>query len=174
MKDPRSRVYHLSIEDAHMQKVVRRSAPCFSAFVLIIGAGLASAQAPDPFAGTWKLNLTKSKYVTAAPKSTTITFAPAAKGYAVTIDAIGPDGQPQKWGYTSSFDGSENPVSGNPGVDTVVARTRNGTVEYLKAGKVVATTASVMSDDGRTLTVTVKFADPQGNELTNVSVYDRQ
>jgi len=126
-----------------MQKLVRRAAACLGAFVFIIGAGLASAQAPDPFAGTWQLNLSKSKYATPAPKSMTITFAPAAKGYAVTIDAIGPDGQPQKWGYTSSFDGSENPVSGNPAVDTVVARTRTGTVEYLKAGKVVSTTASV-------------------------------
>ena len=86
-----------------MQKLVRRAATCLGAFVFIIGAGLASAQAPDPFAGTWKLNLTKSKYTTPAPKSMTITFAPAAKGYAVTIDAIGPDGQPQKWGYTSSL-----------------------------------------------------------------------
>ena len=44
--------------------------------------------------GTWKLNLVKSQYATPAPKSMTITFAPAAKGYAVTVDAIGSDGQP--------------------------------------------------------------------------------
>ena len=63
---------------------------------------------------------------------------------------------------TSSFDGSENPVSGNPNIDTVFARTKTGTVEYMKAGKVVSTTTSVMSDDGKTLTVTVKFLDAQG------------
>ena len=65
-------------------------------------------------------------------------------------------------------------MSGNPQIDTVVARTRTGTVEYLKAGKVVSTTASVMSDDGKTLTVTIKFADSQGQEVTNVAVYERQ
>jgi hypothetical protein len=101
-------------------------------------------------------------------------FAPAAKGYAVTIDAIRPDGQPQKWGYTSSFDGSENPVSGNPNIDTIVARTRTGTVEYMKAGKVVSTTTSVMSDVDKTLTVTVKSLNAQGNEVTTIAVYDRQ
>ena len=120
------------------------------------------------------LNLAKSTYATPAPKSMTVTFAPAAKGYAVTIDAIGPDGQPQTWGYTSTFDGSESPVSGNPNIDAVAARTRTGTVEYLKAGKVVLTTTSVMSDDGKTLTVTVKVLDAQGKEVTNVAVYDGQ
>jgi hypothetical protein len=157
-----------------MRKGLTRVAMDLRAFVFILCAAVPSAQAPDPLVGTWTLNLTKSKYATPAPKGMTITFASAAKGYVVSIDAIGPDGQPQKWGYTSSFDGSENPVSGNPSIDTVVARTRTGTVEYLKAGKVVSTTASVMSDDGKTLTVTVKVVDAQGKEFTNVVVYDKQ
>jgi hypothetical protein len=157
-----------------MQISATRVATCFGVFVFVLCAAVSSAQAPDPIVGTWKLNLAKSKYATPAPKSMAITFAPAAKGYAVTIEAIGPDDQPQKWGYTSSFDGSENPVSGNPNIDTVVARTRTGTVEYMKAGKVVSTTTSVMSDDGKTLTVTVKFLDAQRKEVTTVAVYDRQ
>jgi hypothetical protein len=147
---------------------------CLGVAVFILGAAVSSAQAPDPFVGTWKVNLTKSKYVTPAPKSMTVTFAPAPKGYAVTIEATGPDGQPQKWGYTSSFDGSENPVWGNPSVDMVVARTRTGTVEYLKAGKVITTTSSVMSDDGKTLTVTVSIPIAEAKEVTNLVVYDRQ
>ena len=108
---------------------------CLGVPVFVLCAAVSSAQAPDPFVGTWELNLAKSKYATPAPKSMTITFALAAKGYAVTIDAIGPDGQPQMWGYTSSFDGSENPVSRNANIDTVVARPRTGTVEYMKAGR---------------------------------------
>ena len=157
-----------------MRKVGTPFAICLAVFVFVFCAAGASAQAPDPIVGTWKLNLAKSKYVTPAPKSMTVTFAPAPKGYAVTIEAIGPDGQPQKWGYTSSFDGSESPVSGNPNIDAVVARTRTGTVEYMKAGKVVTTTESVISDDGKTLTVTVRVPDGQGKEFTNIVVYDRQ
>ena len=156
-----------------MQELATRLAMCLGVFVFSIGAAVSSAQAPDPFLGTWKLNLAKSMYATPAPKSMAITFAPAAKGYAVTIEAIGPDGQPQKWGYTSSFDGSENPVTGNPGIDTVVARTRTGTVEYMKGGKVIATTSSVISDDGKTLTVSVKSLNAQGNEVTSVAVYEK-
>jgi hypothetical protein len=164
---------HFFDEGRDMQTFAAR-AVMLGLVVFVISAAVSSAQAPDPFLGTWTLNLAKSKYATPAPKRMTITFAPAAKGYAVSIDAIGPDGQPQKWGYTSSFDGSENPVTGNPSVDTVVARTRSGTVEYMKAGKVVSTTASVMSDDGKTLTVTVKFRDAQGTELTTIAVYEKQ
>ena len=47
-------------------------------------------------------------------------------------------------------------------------------VEYKKAGKVVTTTTSVISDNGKMLTVTVKVLDAQGKELTNVAVYDGQ
>ena len=106
----------------------------------------------------------------------TLTVAPAAKGWTITVDAVGPDGQPQRWGYTSTFDGSENPVSGNPNIDAAVFRSTEtgGIVEYKKGGQVVSTTSSTISDDGKTMTVTVKVPAAQGKEVTIVSVYDRQ
>ena len=159
-----------------MQNFVTRVAMCLGAFVFALCPAISSAQPPDPIVGTWKLNLTKSKYATPAPKSVTLTVAPAATGYAMTIDAIGPDGQPQKWGFTSRLDGSESAVSGNPAIDAVVARSNGtvGTVEYKKAGKVVVTTTSVLSDDGKSLIATVKMLDAQGKEVTTLAVYDRQ
>jgi hypothetical protein len=131
---------------------------------------------PDPVVGAWKLNLAKSSYVTPAPKSMTVTIAPAERGYAFTIDAVGPDGQPQKWGYISAFDGAESPVTGNPAIDAVIASTTGSgtTVRYKKGGSVITTTTSTVSDDGKTLFVTMKIPLPQGNEITNVAVYDRQ
>src|SRR5687767_4576383 len=80
--------------------------------LLVVGVPAAGAQnppraavlPPDPVVGAWTLNLAKSKYVTPAPKSMTVTIAPAERGYAFTIDAVGPDGQPQKWGYVSAFE----------------------------------------------------------------------
>ena len=150
--------------------------------LFVFGAGVARAQPPgaalpsDPMVGAWTLNLAKSKYATPAPKSMTVTIAPAARGYAFSVDAIGPDGQPQKWGYTSAFDGSESPVSGNPYIDAVVA-TSTGTgasLRYKKAGNVVTTTTSIVSDDGKTLFVTIKVPDAQGKEITSLAVYERQ
>ena len=153
-----------------------RIAMSFAVFLFVLGAAVSSAQAPDPILGTWKLNLTKSSYATPPPKSMTVTIAPATKGYAITVESVGADGQPQKWGYTSTFDGSENSVSGNPGIDSVVAKTTGsgGTVMYKKAGKVVSTTTSTLSDDGKMMTVTVKVVDAEGKEATNVAVYERQ
>jgi hypothetical protein len=159
-----------------MQKCATRVARCLGVLVFVLCAPISSAQAPDPIVGTWKLNLTKSKYAIPAPKSMTITIATAPNGWAIDVDAVGPDGQLQKWGYTSRFDGSESPVSGNPNVDAVVFRSTGtgGTVEYKKGGKVISTTQSAISDDGKTMTVTVKSLNAQGNEVSTVAVYDRQ
>jgi hypothetical protein len=159
-----------------MPKFANRVATCFGVVVLTVSGALSSAQPADPTVGTWKLNLAKSTYSVPAPKSMTLNVAPAAKGYAITIDAIGSDGQPQKWGYTTTFDGSEVPVTGNPGIDTVVARSTGsgGIVEYKKAGKVITTTSSSISDDGKTMTVTVRVPTADGKEITIISVYDRQ
>ena len=147
-----------------------------------LGTGLAGAQAPgaalppDPVLGTWKLNLAKSKYAIPAPKSTTVTITPAGRGYTFTIDAVGADGQPQKWSYTSAFDGAESPVTGNPNIDAVIASSQgSGTiVRYKKAGNVITTTTSEVSDDGRTLVVTIKVPDGKGNEISSTAVYERQ
>jgi hypothetical protein len=137
---------------------------------------LAAALPADPVVGAWKLNVEKSRYVTPAPKSMTVTIAPAARGYAFTIEAIGADGQLQKWGYVSAFDGAETPVTNNPAIDSVIASTTaNGTsVRYKKAGSVITTTTSTVSDDGKTLVVTMTIPLPQGTGITNVAVYERQ
>ena len=131
---------------------------------------------PDPTVGQWRLNLEKSKYETPAPKSMTVTIVPTTRGYAFTIEAIGADGQAQKWGYTSAFDGAVTPVTGAAGIDSVVASSSGAgtTVIYKRAGNVITTTTSVLSDDGRTLVVTAKIPGGPGKEFTNVSVYERQ
>ena len=159
-----------------MQKLVTCAAMCLCLLGFILCPAISTAQPPDPIVGTWKLNLAKSKYATPAPKSMTLTVAPAAIGYSMTVEAIGPDGQPQKWSFTSRYDGSESAVEGNPAIDAVVARSdgSSGTVEYKKAGRVLVTTTSVLSDDGKSLTATVKMLDAQGKELTTLAVYDRQ
>jgi hypothetical protein len=159
----------------HMRNIVKRFVICFAAFAVIFCTSIASAQPPDPIVGTWKLNLERSKYPIPAPKSMTIIIAPAASGWTLTVDAIGADGQPQRWGYTSRFDGSESPVSGNPSIDTAVFKSTEtgGIVQYKKNGSIVSTTSSAISDDGKTMTVTVKVPAAQGKEIVIVSVYDR-
>lgn len=59
----------------------------------------------------------------------------------------------------------------------ITMRTTGGagaTVRYKKNGNVITTTTSVVSDDGKSLTVTIKIPDGKGNEITSIAVYERQ
>jgi hypothetical protein len=153
-----------------------------SVVVAVVLVGLAavssSAQTPDPLVGSWKLNLAKSKYDPGpAPRSTTLKVDAAGKGFTVAVDAVGADGKPVKWGFTSQPDGKDAPVTGNPAIDTVSSTPRTGsagTTSYKKAGKVVSTVTTAVSADGKALTITTKGTDMQGRPVNNVAVYDRQ
>ena len=135
----------------------------------------ASAQAPDPFLGTWKLDTAKSTGPGPAPKSMTVAIERAGEARKVTVDGVGATGESFKWGYTASLDGKDAVVTGNPAFESVSgsqASPRDATVTYKKAGKVVSTLKSVVSADGKTLTVTSTPADPAGKP--SVQVYTKQ
>lgn len=156
-----------------------------SGFVALAAAVLVSvtiapvgAQAPDPLVGTWKLNVAKSMYSPGpAPQSSTVVIGTAGTGISVAVDSIGPDGKPIKWSYTSTADGKDSPVMGNPAFDMVSATRTTpsaGSTTYKKAGKTVSTLSTTVSDDGKLLTVTTTGTDVQGRMINNVAQYDRQ
>src|SRR5262249_45899703 len=69
------------------------------AAVLVLSASAASLaiQQADPFVGTWKLNLAKSKYDPGpAPKSTTAVYEVVQGGYKQTTDSIDAADKPSK------------------------------------------------------------------------------
>jgi hypothetical protein len=138
----------------------------------------ARAQTTDPYVGTWTLDVAKSTYKPGpAPKSTTVVVEAAGKGLKVSVDAVGADGTPMKWGYTSMRDGKDAPVTGNPNYDAVAltqSTPTTATAIYKKAGKVVITSKSSVSADGKTLTLTSTGTDPKGQAVNNVSVYTKK
>jgi hypothetical protein len=138
----------------------------------------ARAQAPDPFVGTWTLDVAKSTYKPGpAPKSTTVVVEPAGKGLKISVDAVAADGTPMKWEYTTMRDGKDAPVTGNPNFDAIaVTQTTptTGTAAYKKAGTVIMTSKSSLSSDGKTLTLTFTGTDPKGQAVNNVSVYTKK
>jgi hypothetical protein len=154
-------------------------------FTLVLGVGvlavaaLVTAQAKDPFVGTWTLNLAKSKYSPGpAPKSTTSTYEAAGKGYKVSVKTEPATGPVQQWSYTSDLDGKDVPITGNsPNADTVAAKRIDAhTLEIVskKNGKVTTTQKNVVAADGKTRTVTTTGTDAQGQKVNNVAVYDKQ
>ena len=144
------------------------------AFSVVVFGGTAFAQS----AGSWKLNIEKSKYIQGqAPKSTTLVYETAGEGIKVTVDQMPFDGPAVHYAYTANYDGKDVPVVGNPLADTS-ARTRvNATTTNLvnkKGGQVMSTVTLVDSADGKTLTITTTGKDAAGQKIDSVAVYDKQ
>jgi len=141
-------------------------------------AVVASAQSKDPFVGTWRLNVAKSKYTGPAPKSITSTYEAAGQGYKVSVRNEPASGAVQQYSYTTSLDGKDSTITGNnANADTVaVKRIDANTLELVnkKGGKVTTTQRNVVSPDGKTRTVTTTGTDPQGQKVNNVGVFEKQ
>lgn len=140
-----------------------------------------TAQAPDPWLGTWTLNVAKSKFDPAnlAPKSQTVVqVAVAGGGLKTTADGVGSDGKKTHSVVTWMFDGKPVEVVGATDAKTtrVYKRIDARTYEFVTsvAGKVTTTSRSVVSADGKTRTSTATGKNAQGVTVHNVSVYEKQ
>ena len=134
--------------------------------------------AAENWLGTWKLNVAKSKYSPGpAPKSWTLKFEATADGIKLTFDGVDPEGKATHGEYVSKFDGTDVPLAGNPDADTASAKKiDDNSYEnvWKKDGKTTITAKAVVSDSGKTLTVTLVGTNAKGQAVKNVAVYDRQ
>ena len=142
-------------------------------------AVLANAQPGDPFIGTWRLNVSKSKYNPGpVPKSITTTYEAAGQGYKISVKNEPASGPVRQFSYTTSLDGKDAPVTGNnPNADMIaIKRIDAHTLEVVnkKGGKVTTTQRNVVSADGKTRTVTTTGTDGQGQKLNDVGVFEKQ
>jgi hypothetical protein len=145
--------------------------------VFLAGARMAG-QAADPFVGTWKLNVAKSKYTPGpAPKSQTVKIEPAGEGRnRVTNDGVTATGQTTHVEYVAASDGKDYPIQGSDVIDTVSLKqidSRTADRTDKKGGKIVQTLHAQVSADGRTLTVTVKGTNAEGQAVNATAVYEK-
>ncbi len=148
--------------------------------LLSIPAGLRAAD--DPFVGTWKLNLAKSKFDPGPPvRSRTVTVQ-AIGGNAVrwSIDQVDAEGNHATVVEMPKFDGKDYPrtVSVPNAPDTIALKRIDAyTLEesLKKNGTVVATYRQVVSKDGKTRTATqTSGTNARGQAVHDVLVFDRQ
>ncbi len=147
---------------------------------VVLGADIAnlSAQASDPRMGTWKLNVAKSKFSPGpAPQALTVKVEPSGQGEKVTAEFVNADGTRTTTQYTANFDGKDYPLTGSQIADTVSlkrinARTTDRTDR--KGGTVAQTLRRVVSQDGKTMTVTTKGTNAQGQAVNNVVVFGKE
>jgi hypothetical protein len=134
----------------------------------------------DPFIGTWKMNPAKSKFGAGLErKSETRIVISTPTGMKIDVDRTNADGTTQQFEYTTNLDGKSYPITGNGpyGADAIsVNLTSPNTIKstLTRAGKVVATGTSVVSKDGKTLTIKAKGTDEKGKTSSSVVVYDKQ
>jgi hypothetical protein len=143
--------------------------------VLVLGS---IARAADNQAGTWKLNVAKSKYSPGpAPKEGTLTIESQADGLKFTIHGTDAEGKTVHMEFSPKYDGKDYPATGMPGADTIsMKKIDDSTIETVsrKGGKPLVTTKSVVSKDGKTRTTTQKGTNAKGEKVNNTIVYDKQ
>jgi len=133
--------------------------------------------AADPFVGTWKLNLAKSKYKSGAkPKGQTATISESGNDVDVILSSTFDDDTSFTWHYTIPAHGGQGKVIDMPydGVTSKWIAANEREVQYLKDGKTVITGHSKLSANRNTLTSNVTGVDMQGNPIDFIAVYDRQ
>jgi hypothetical protein len=135
-------------------------------------------QAADNQAGTWKLNVAKSKFSPGpAPKDGTLTIESQADGLKFTNQVTDAEGKTVHMELSPKYDGKDYPMTGNPDADMISLKKIDdytiGTV-HKKGGKSMLTVRGVVSKDGKTRTVTYKGTNAKGQKVNNTLVYDRQ
>src|SRR5271167_2035884 len=124
------------------------------ALLTVVGCSPLHAQS-NPLVGTWKLNVTKSKYEPGpTPKSLTRTVEAQGDGVKYTFDGVATDGKPVAYSFSVKFDGQDNPIMGSmpSGADTISAKridSNNFEATLKKGGKVIGTSKVTVSKDGK-------------------------
>jgi len=128
----------------------------------------------NPRLGTWTLNVAKSTYQQGqAPASETRTYlATDDGGVQMTADAVLPSGTKQPSGYRAKYDGKDYPYSGAAGDTIAITGDGWATDSTIKMGGVIKqTTHTVVSKDGKTMTLTTKTAS---GRPVSTRIYARQ
>jgi hypothetical protein len=147
--------------------------------------GLAAAALPQlafaqssPQIGTWKLNLQKSEFIPGpAPRSRTLNIARDGQNIRDTVQTIDAQGNVSTSVVMHVYDGLPHPATGFPDFDaTVITQVNDNSLiaSRLKAGKLVQVGTFVISQDGKTVTVSIAGIDVNRQPVKSISVYDKQ
>src|SRR5262249_19718156 len=127
--------------------------------------------------GTWTLDVAKSRFAPGpAPRSQVATLTAGTDGIRTVAGRIGADGGETHFEWTGTFDGKDNPVTGDPNRDAVSVRKIDAyTLEITnkKAGKATTTIRAVYAKDGKSRTETTTGSTTAGQRVENVTVWTK-
>ena len=153
----------------------------FVLLLLAVSCAVAVSQkktAADPWAGSFKLDQSKSRFSGASPREETVTVASATKD-SIKYTIAGTDANGNA--YSVSYDGKADSASQQTMNGQAVATTTyhmNSPREFSSNGQgadgSTSTGTVTLSRDGKTITVHEKSKSAQGAEQENTMVYVRQ
>jgi hypothetical protein len=159
-------------------KELWRTALGLSAIVFAASTNCLIAQAAEPLAGTWELNVAKSKFTPGPlPKSQTRTYEVAGQQIKSVQKGVDAEGKPTLVQYTANFDGKDYPYKGSPDFDTVaMTRVDTSTISFTqkRAGKVALKGTTSVSKDGKTMTISGKGTNAKGQAMDVMFVFDKR
>jgi hypothetical protein len=158
---------------------MRKQILIISAGIIIVLALVTAAVAADPFIGTWKMNVSKSKAQNPSmlPKSEIITNEGVDNGLKTNYDGVDAEGKAYHVVWSGKYDGKDYPLTGDPNRDMCSGKKIDpnvGVFVYKKAGKEVATFQCTISKDGKTSNCIGKAKDAKGQDQSVTVVYDKQ
>ena len=130
----------------------------------------------NPHMGTWKLNEAKSQFAGKA-RNQTVVYEAAGDQIKITVDGVDENGNAVHNEWTGKFDAKGYAVTGDANSDMRSYRMIDkNTLELkgTKGGKPTVNGRIVVSQDGKTRTVTTTTTDAQDKKIKNVAVYDKQ
>jgi hypothetical protein len=135
--------------------------------------------ADNPFLGTWKMNVAKSKGTPGTlDKDATVKFEAAGNEIKRTVTGIDPEGQPINISGALPWDGQDHKIDNPDGTSVMVAvkKVNDHTLDVTvkQNGKVLQTVKAVVSKNGKTMTSTIKGQDQKGRKIDNVEVLEKQ
>ena len=143
---------------------------------LLSVATVAMCFAGNPTEGTWKLNESKSTFGDGTGKSTMVVWEKAGDREKCTVDGIDAAGKKTHSVWAGKLDGKDYPIKGDAQSDTR-SFTLNGKhkVDMVskKDGKTVGDGTIVVSEDGKTRTVTSSMTNAKGEKVTSTQAYDK-
>ena len=145
--------------------------------VLLLACTLAlpTFGANDPFAGTWKLNVAKSKLRPPAPQSDTVRIEVEGKDLKIDQEGMDDKGEPFKLTVLGGFDASVYGIAGSAHADSVTFRrpsSRHILAEARKSGAAIAWLDAEVS--GNSLRVNVSVVDAEGKEIQSLAILQRE
>lgn len=134
--------------------------------------------ASDPVIGTWDLDLSKSSFDPGpAVQNQTRIYEQTASGVKFVLTGVSAAGAPMRVEYTAPYDGNDYPLKGSPSTNSVsLKQIDRWTVQATekKDGVVKFNVTRVISEDGKTMTVTSTGVNLNGVKIRNVLVFHRR